>query len=164
MGFELGKLQEVAANLKTCTETALNKKTFSEDQYKESLIQHNRLLISFLLVRNDVTMLKNFNCESALKFTDHWKSYKSCHRTRSAGKHYITTNIECSQNAKMGDFSVVRVVKYVNMVLRKYNTAYFVLTSRLLLFKKQLNTLFQKIKSKTLITNHYPINCSCLSY
>ena len=52
------------------------------------------------------TLNRSFNCGGALKYTDYWKSYKSCNRTRLAGKRFITTNMEWSQNAKSGKFFV----------------------------------------------------------
>ena len=76
-----------------------------------------------------------------MKFTDYWDVLQRRNGTTSSGKSFITSN-EWFQNAKLVQFLVVRVVKYVNAIMQKYNTADFDWASPLQLFKKQLKQLF----------------------
>ena len=74
---------------------ALNKKFFTDSDYNQSLIYHNLLPISLLLVRNDLLMLnKIYNCDTALKFDDYWKAFKGPRGNRSAAKQFLRTNFD----------------------------------------------------------------------
>ena len=64
---------------------ALKKKFFTDSDFNQSLIYNNLLPIRFLLVQNDLLMLKIiYNCDTALKTDDYWRVLRGPRSNHSA--------------------------------------------------------------------------------
>ena len=105
---------------------ALNKKFITDSDYNQSLIYNNLFPIGFLLVRNDLLMLKKiYNCDTALKFDDCWKVFKGPRSNRSAAKQFLRTNFNWTKSVKLEDYFVLRVVRYANVLTQRDDISTF---------------------------------------
>ena len=89
-----------------------NKKFFTDSDYSQSLVYHNLLPISFLLVWNVLFMLNKINnCVWRLL-----EKFKGPRANRSAAKQFLRTNFNWTKSVKLEEYFVWRVVKYANVL------------------------------------------------
>ena len=140
---------------------ALNKKFITDSDYNQSLIYNNLFPISFLLVRNDLLMLKIYDCDTALKFGDYWKVFKGLRSNRSAAKQILRTNFNWTKSVKLEEYFVLRVLRYANALTQRDDISTFDWTCPTVLFRKRLNSLL-KLKAVNFKYYQYLVNWSCL--
>ena len=139
----------------------MNKKFCTDSDYNQSLLYKNLLLISFLLVRNDLLMLNKFyNCDTALKFDDYWKVLKGPRSNSSAAKQFLRPKFNWTKSVKWEVYFVLRVVKYANVLTQRNDISTFDWTCPTVFFRKQLNSLL-KLKAVNIKYYQYPVNWSC---